>query len=163
MPSSSSFCAMTSLASTEKETASPWVPSRRVVSKVWIRIMLHQIKLKPTQAGMPVLRDSGFLSFFQERHHLAQLGADFFNLGFLGAFAHCQEFVTSALVLVNPLFSELAGLNLRQDLFHLVARLLVDDARSARIIAVLRRVRNRIAHIAEAALVNKIDNQLQFV
>src|SRR5260370_26659292 len=142
MPSSSSFCAMTSLASTEKETASPWVPSRRVVSKVWIRIMLNQIKIKPTQEGMPVLRDSGFLSFFQERHHLAQLGANFFDLGFLGALTHCQEFVTAVLVLVNPLFRELTGLNLRQNLLHLVARLLIDDARPARIVAVLRCVRD---------------------
>src|SRR5258706_61920 len=158
MPSSSSFCAMTSLSSTEKETASPWVPSRRVVSKVWIRIMFNsQAKACAT------LRDAGFLSFFQERHHLAQLGANYFDLGFLGAFAHCQEFVTAALVLVDPLFSELTGLNLRQNLFHLVTRLLVDDARASRIVAVLRSVRNRIAHIAEAALVNKIDNQLQFV
>src|ERR1022692_3701775 len=36
MPNSSSFCAMSSLSSTEKETDSPWVPSRRVVSKVKI-------------------------------------------------------------------------------------------------------------------------------
>src|SRR5258706_2684037 len=158
MPSSSSFCAMTSLSSTEKETASPWVPSRRVVSKVWIRIMFNsQAKARAT------LRDAGFLSLFQERHHLAQLGANFFDLRFLGAFAHSQEVVSAALVLINPLFRELAGLNLRQNLFHLVARLLIHDARTARIVAVLRGVRNRIAHVAKTALVNKIDNQLQFV
>src|SRR5579871_2102334 len=38
MPSSSSFCAMMSLSSTEKEMDSPCVPSRRVVSKVEIFI-----------------------------------------------------------------------------------------------------------------------------
>src|SRR5260370_18967492 len=110
------FWGMKRLLSTEKETASPWVPCRRVVSKVWIRIMFYsQAKACAT------LRDAGFLSLFQEGHHLAQLGANFFNLGFLGAFAHCQEFVTAALVFVNPLLSELAGFNLRQNLFHLVA------------------------------------------
>ena len=58
---------------------------------------------------------------------------------------------------------ELAGLDLGQNLLHLGAGLLVDDARAARVIAVFGGVRNRIAHVAEAALIDEIDDQLQFV
>ncbi len=43
------------------------------------------------------------------------------------------------------------------------ARLLVHDAGSARVIAEFRCIGNRISHVAEAAPVNKIDNQLQFM
>ena len=50
-----------------------------------------------------------------------------------------------------------------QDLLHLGARLFGDHARAARVVAVFRGVRNRVTHVAEAALVDQIDDQLHFV
>src|SRR5205823_2192051 len=150
MPSSSSFCAMISLSSTEKEMDSPCVPSRRVVSKVKIFIFL------------PYRYPDLFL-LLEERHHFAQLAAHGLDgLGLRGG-AHGEEVLAPGLVLFNPLPGEFARLNLRQNLSHFGARLLVDHARAARVVAVFRGVRNRIAHVAEAAFINQVDNQLQLV
>src|ERR1700733_7740591 len=142
MPSSSSLCAMRTLSSAEKLTFSPCVPSRSVVSKVKTRINLC--------GG----RYPDLFLLFQERHHFAQLGAHLFDgLVFL-TLSHAEEFCAAGFVFAQPLFGELARLNLRQNLLHLGARLGVDDARTARIIAVLRRIGNRVAHVAEAALID---------
>src|SRR5690242_14171853 len=156
---------MTSLSSTEKETASPCVPSRSVVSKVWIRIcFLSQAETCATLLGdrrrLLFLRDAGFLPFLQECHHLAQLAAHSLDVGIARGFAHRQELVTPGFVLVDPFASELTGLNLAQNLFHLIASLLVHNTRAACVIAVLRRIGYRETHITEAAFIDKIDNQL---
>src|ERR1700730_10406925 len=137
---------MSTLSSAEKLTFSPCVPSRSVVSKVKTRIKLG--------CG----RYPDLFLLFQERHHLAKLRNHFVDgLVFL-ALAHREELRASGFVFSQPLFSEIAGLNFRQNLLHFGTRLLIDDPWSARIIAVLRRIGNRIAHVAEAAFINKIDN-----
>src|SRR5580704_2457544 len=151
MPSSSSFWAMAILSSTENETASPCVPSLSVVSKVWMRILFL------SGCRFFFLRHAGFLAFFEERHHLAQLLADGFNRSICSLGAQRIELVAARLVFRDPLAGKLDGLNLGKDLAHFLARLVGDDARTARVVAILRRVRNRIAHITESALVNKID------
>ena len=46
---------------------------------------------------------------------------------------------------------------------HLVAHVLVDHARAARVVAELGRVGDRPAHVLEAALVHQVDDQLQLV
>jgi hypothetical protein len=51
----------------------------------------------------------------------------------------------------------------RQDLFHFGAGLVVDDARAAGVIAVFGGVGDREAHVAEAAFIDEIDDQLQLV
>src|SRR5450432_1199569 len=135
MPSSSSFWAITSLSSIEKETASPCVPSRSVVSKVWMRIRLA------LRSGR-FLRDAGLLSLFQEWHHFAEFTAHLLDLGIARRVAHMQKLVTAGLVLRNPLARELAGLDLRQNLFHLVTGLLIHDAWPACVIAVLGGIRD---------------------
>src|SRR5579863_6697099 len=154
MPSSSSLCSTSILSSAEKLTASPWVPSRNVVSKV------------KTLIWVGGLCSGGYADFFfllEERHHFAQLRAHLLDGLVLRGFTHGQELVTAGLVLRNPILGELAGLNLGKNLLHLGAGLFVDDAGTARVVAVLRRIRYREAHVAEAAFINKIDNQLQFV
>src|SRR5271154_414757 len=128
---------MTSLSSTENETASPCVPSRRVVSKVWIRIMLLG-----AGGGLLFFRHTRLFLLFQKWHHLAQLAAYFFYRLILGRAAHRQELVTPGLVLMNPLAREMAGADLSQNLFHLCARFGVYHAGAARIVAVLGRVRH---------------------
>src|SRR6266576_1606535 len=110
MPSSSSFCAMISLSSTEKLMDSPCVPSRRVVSKV--KIFITAAFKTKTQARRPALRYRYpyFLFLFQERHHFAQLAADGFDLIVLRGLPHGEELLAPALVVVDPLPRELARL-----------------------------------------------------
>src|ERR1700722_16211339 len=88
---------------------------------------------------------SGF-SGFQPGHAGAQLGADLFDgvgqvrlqqLGILAA---------PALVLRYPLACELSLLDLGQNLAHLLLGGLVDDARSPRQVAVLRRLADEAMH-----------------
>src|SRR5258707_1319330 len=140
MPSSSSFCAMTSLSSTENETDSPCVPSRSVVSKVKIFILLFggQSRL--------LLRHSYFLLLFQEGHHLAKLAANLLDRLLARGIAHGQKLLAAGLVLLNPLPGELTLLDFGQDLAHFGARLLVDDARPAGIVAIFGGVRYGITH-----------------
>src|SRR5579863_2990618 len=149
MPSSSSLWAIRTLSSADRLTASPWVPSRNVVSKV---------KMRMEPSGY-----AGLFLLLEERHHGPQTGAHGFDELVLLRLAHGQEVLAAALVLCHPVLGEFAGLDLGQNLPHLGARLLIDDARSARVVAIFGGVGNRIAHVAEAALVNKIDNQLHFV
>src|ERR1700681_188133 len=121
MPSSSSFCAMISLSSTENETASPCVPSRSVVSNVWMRM-----ELLGDRRGLLLLRYAFLLLLFQERHHLPEFFAHALDRLLARCLAHGQELVTASLVFLNPLAGELAGLNLGQDLLHLLACLAGD-------------------------------------
>src|SRR5271157_2242460 len=134
MPSSSSFCAMTSLSSTEKETDSPCVPSRSVVSNVKI--------FTGHGALCRFRRHASFLLLLQERHHLAQFFPHRFDGLVAGRFAHGQKVLPAGAVLFDPLPRKFAGLDLGEDLPHFGARLLVDDARAACVVAVLGRVRN---------------------
>src|ERR1035438_9700305 len=77
MPSSSSFWAMTSLSSTEKETDSPCVPSRRVVSNVKIFMLPPWVgRLRPVNLHYGYAH---FLFLLQKRHHFAKLAAHGFN------------------------------------------------------------------------------------
>ncbi len=67
------------------------------------------------------------------------------------------------LVFQNPLAGELAGLNFLQNLLHLGLGLVGDDPRAAGVVAVLGRVRDAVAHVVQAALVEQVDDQLQLV
>src|SRR5271166_863063 len=98
MPNSSSFWVMRILSSTEKETDSPCVPSRRVVSNVAIFILRY------------FLRYAGFLFLLEEGHHLTQLAAHLFDGLSARCFAHREEIVAAAFVFGDPLAGKLSGL-----------------------------------------------------
>src|SRR5438876_484807 len=105
------------LSSTEKETASPCVPSRRVVSNVWMRIW----------SGRALLSYARFFRFFQEGHHFAKLRADLLELLSVLGFPHGEELPAAAgFVFRDPLFRKFARLNFRQNLLHLGAGSVVD-------------------------------------
>src|SRR5262249_49247518 len=148
------------LSSAEKLTASPCVPSRNVVSNVNTRIT-GPWRLAPGRLSSR--RYARLLFLLQERHHLPQFRADLLDGLILLGFPNRQELLAAGLVLVHPFTSELPRLDLLQDLLHLRASLIVHHARTARVIAVLCRVRYRVPHVAETALVNQIDNQLHFM
>src|SRR3954470_22986844 len=96
-------------------------------------------------------------------HVRAQLLARGLDLraGLLGP--HALEVLLPRAVLRDPLAGEVAGLDLAEDLAHLLARLVGDDALAARVVAVLGRVGDREAHALKALLVHEVDDELQLV
>src|SRR5216684_3468286 len=66
-------------------------------------------------------------------------------------------------IFFDPGFCKTAVADFREDLAHFFPRLLGDDARPSRIIALLGRVAHGVAHIAEAAAVNQINDELELV
>src|SRR5262245_50057617 len=97
------------------------------------------------------------------RHHGAQPLADLFDLVVGVTLPHGQERGPIGLVLQHPLPRELAGLDLGQDLLHLGLRLLAHDARPSRVVTELRGVRDRVAHVGQATLVEEVDDELHLV
>ncbi len=77
--------------------------------------------------------------------------------------AHGAQLGGAGLVLEQEFLGVLPGLDLLEDLAHFIARFLGDDARAAGEVAVFRIVRNRITHVGDAALVNQVDDQLEFM
>src|SRR4051812_46403806 len=76
----------------------------------------------------------------EERHHRAQLGTDRFDGVLLAVVTELVEVGSAGFALRHPFLRELAALDLLQDLLHLRPGAGVDDARSTRDVAVLRRV-----------------------
>src|SRR6185369_11342441 len=70
-------------------------------------------------------------------HVGAQLLADVLDLGVGLLGAHALEVLLAGAVLGDPLARERAVLDLAEDALHLGAGLVVDDARTARVVAVL--------------------------
>src|SRR5438270_13892995 len=97
------------------------------------------------------------------RHHGPKLGADLLDLVFLRLTAVFVEVGAAVLVLGDPFIGEAAVLDLVEDAAHLGLGLLVDDARPARVVAVLGRVGDREVHARDAVLVHEVDDQLQLV
>src|SRR3954462_9420232 len=93
------------------------------------------------------------LALTDPRHHRAEAVTDLFD-GMLGRLlAQRVEHRAAGLVLEDPLLRELAGLDLVEDLLHLRTRVVGDDARTARHVAVLGGVGDRVPHVGDAALV----------
>src|SRR5687768_2727256 len=99
----------------------------------------------------------------EEWHHVAQLGADDLHRMIAILFAHPLEVRAAGLVLVDPLLRELARLDLLEQLPHGRLGLGRHDARAGSVIAVLRRVADRVPHVLEAAPIHQVDDQLQLV
>ncbi len=70
---------------------------------------------------------------------------------------------TACLVFQNPLFGECAVLNLRQDLYHFFPDEFVNYPWPAGEVAVFGGIAHGVAHIAQAALINQVNNELKLV
>src|SRR6202521_3318967 len=99
----------------------------------------------------------------QPRHHRPQLLAYFFNRVLLFALAQLGKILATALILGDPFPGEAAILDSRQHFLHRLARRISDNHFAAGQVAVLGRVRNRIAHAAQSAFVDQVDDQLHLV
>src|SRR5687767_9270302 len=91
-----------------------------------------------------------------ERHEFAQFRANLFDRMRGAGLAHFAEARASRAVLGDPLFGELPGLDLVEDALHFLLGVGVHDARTARVVAVLGRRRDRIAHARNATGIHEI-------
>src|SRR5229473_2998112 len=110
----------------------------------------------------PFFKPGGY-DRLQKRHHGAKFGAELLNGMLLLTLTSGQEVRATLFVLLDPGLCETAVADLRQDFAHLFARLLGDNARSCGIIPLLRSVADGVTHIAEAAAINQVDDELEFM
>src|SRR5215471_681728 len=109
----------------------------------------------PCLRGIPsVLSFIDQTTFSEPRHHLAQTAPDAFNR--VGASLRLEflESVFTVAVLFHPFVGKGTGLNLCQQTAHAPPGFIVHDDGTAGHIAILRCVRNRIAHFRDAAFVH---------
>src|SRR5512132_771617 len=99
----------------------------------------------------------------QPRHHAAQRLAGLRDRVVGPGLAHAGEVGPALVVFLHPLAGEGPRLDLGQDAAHLGLGGVVDDAGPAGVVAVLGRVRHRVAHAGQAALVHQVDDQLELV
>ena len=87
-----------------------------------------------------------------------------FSIWMLQVLVHQPRVVlAAAAAFLDPLARELAGLDLAQHLLHLALGGLVHDARTARQVAVLRRLADEAMHLRQAAFVQQVDDELELV
>src|SRR5579859_171245 len=91
-------------------------------------------------------------------HVLAQLLAHGLDLVARLLLAHASEVLLAGAVLGDPFAGELTRLDLVEQLSHRGPRLFSDHAFAARQVAVLGRVRDRVAHARDALLVHQVDD-----
>ena len=115
------------------------------------------------------LRGGGF--FFEagsdnrlkKGHHGAKFGAELLDGVALLALARGQEIRAARFVFRDPFLSKAAVADFGEDLAHFFARFLRDDARAGGVVAVFGGVADGIAHVAEAAAIDEVDDKLEFV
>src|SRR6266508_1789365 len=96
-------------------------------------------------------------------HEGAELAAYLLEQLIGGAAAKLFQLPLARVHLGDPLAGEGAVLNLAEHLAHALADVLVDHDWAAGVVAVLGRVRDREAHVREAALPHEVHDQLQLV
>src|SRR6202521_556302 len=106
---------------------------------------------------------AGLLGGLQPWHHGPQLRPDLLDQLAFGALAGGVEGGPARLVFQDPGAREGAVLDLTEDLAHLLADGGADDPWAADVVAELGGVADAVPHIAHAALVHQIDDQLHLV
>src|SRR5882724_8759577 len=133
-------------------------PSRSVVSKIstWSGLGAIRVSL--------LLRVSGSGAFLVEpRHACAQRCADLFDRVIDVLREELAVVLAAAGVLLDPLSGELARLHFLEHLAHLVLHAVIDDSRAASEIAVLGRLADELVHLAQAAFMQQVDDELELV
>src|SRR5579872_6089536 len=97
------------------------------------------------------------------RHHRAQALADLFDIVLGGGATHGLKARLPGIVLEHPVAREAAGLDVGEDALHFGLDAIADHPRAARVIAVFGGVRDRVAHIGDAAFIDQVDDQLHLV
>src|SRR5215204_2023657 len=131
MAASSSSWVMLARASTSWAVRSSSMPVSASGSTIRILAMSSTLPLVP-----------------QPGHHPAQGLAGLLDRVLGPGLAHAGEVGPALVVLVDPLAGERPRLDVGQDAAHLGLGVVVDDPGAAAVIAVLGRVRHRVAHAA---------------
>src|SRR6478735_1139174 len=97
------------------------------------------------------------------RHEATQLAAGLLDRVRLRLRAQRLELRRAGVLVVDEPLGERAAADLREHLLHAVAHVLVDDARTRDVVAVLGGVGHRPALLGDAALVHEVDDELQLV
>src|SRR5216683_2890506 len=79
------------------------------------------------------------------------------------AMASSEEVGAAFFVFLDPGFRKAAVADFRENLAHFLASLFRDDAWPSGVVALLGRVADGIAHVTEAATVDQIHDELEFV
>src|SRR5215471_119112 len=146
------------IAGTASTAAAPHHPTR---ARIPTPAIAGTMKGQPSGAiGMRTPSHAGRLD---PRHHLAQPPPDLLDRMLGLALADGQELRAVGLVLEHPFPRELPPLDLAKDLPHLGLGLVVDDPRTARVVPVLRGVRDGVPHVREPTLVEQVHDQLHLV
>src|SRR5262245_46031522 len=149
-PSRPSCSAISSFSLAVRAMPGACSPSRSVVSK------------NRTSSGTGTTSGAG-VGLAEPRHHRAKATADLLDPQLAVLLAQLGEPRIAGLRLGDPLPGEGPRRDLLEDALHLRPRLVGDDARPAREVAVLRRVADRVVHVLEPALVQQVHDQLQLV
>src|SRR5262249_33639959 len=96
-------------------------------------------------------------------HQGAKLLADLLDQLVRGFGPVAPEPRLAAVHLRDPQLRELAGTDVLEDALHPLAHVGVDHARAAHVVAELRGVGDRPAHVLQAALPDEVDDQLELV
>src|ERR1041385_3540382 len=100
---------------------------------------------------------------FHPRHHCAEAAPHFFD-GVIGALLlELLEAGLTGLVFRHPFVGEFPASDLVPHAAHRLLRFRGDDARASREVTVLGGIADRVAHVADAALVDEIDDELELV
>ena len=88
-------------------------------------------------------------------HHGAELFADLFEGMFRVLTTHSQEMSPAAgLVFEEPIFGKGPGLDIVEDVFHSLLRILGYDAGAGRIVTVFSRITDGFTHLGHAAFIH---------
>src|SRR3712207_5160340 len=94
-------------------------------------------------------------------HERTKLAPDVLERLVGGVRAHAPKLALAGVHLGDPLTGERPVPDLAEDVAHPRADVVVDDDGAARVVAVLRRVGDRVAHVREPALPHEVDDQLE--
>src|SRR6266511_1844965 len=112
---------------------------------------------------MRAICEGSVLGVPQPGHHRPERPADLLDLVLAGFRPEPVEVRAPGVVLGDQLAREGAGADLGEDALHLGTDAVVDHPRPARVVAVLGRVRDRVAHPLQATLVDHVHDHLQLV
>src|SRR6478609_3355401 len=97
------------------------------------------------------------------RHQLAQLATGLLDRVLLALLAELGELRRAVVHVADEALGELAVLDVREDVLHVLLHVGRDDARAGDVVAELGGVGDRPALLGDAAFVHQVDDQLQLV
>src|SRR6266536_2370431 len=166
MPARPTTLRLRAASRTSASTRAASSSSRRMPGRASTRCCVRSSSMPASASGSAIRTKAMARSVLRPAepgHHRPQRPADLLDLVVAGLGAQAAEVGPAGVVLGHQLAGEGAGADLLEDAFHLRPDGAVDDPRPAGVIAVLGGVGDRVAHVAEAALVEQVHDHLELV